>query len=284
YAALSHCWGPESNIMKATTNNLKDLHMEIDESALSKSFRDAIKTTRILHIKYLWIDALCVVQDDVSDWHKEASQMGEYYKNAVLTLSALSAPNGDVGFLIPRRHECVQLEAGWGIRNASRPWEEVFENSPLSRRAWALQERLLSTRVLHFGNDEIFWECLSFSARESNYALKKEYPMSLETFEIIFQRSLPESGSRIRCRDAMRSWYEIVCKYSGLELTVQSDIFPGIAGIAQRFQQTTDFHYMAGLWLEHALCGLLWHADCVTEHKRLQEVPTWSWASLSGRV
>lgn len=72
YLTLSHCWGTK----KFTTlqqGNLEAFCSEVPEHALSKTFKDAIKVARELRFRYLWIDSLCITQDDRGDWHREAS-------------------------------------------------------------------------------------------------------------------------------------------------------------------------------------------------------------------
>jgi hypothetical protein len=100
--------------------------------------------------------------------------MQDYYRNAYLTVSALEAPNSHHGILQPRNRKVVQLssEANLYLRPQLRKKDEVFRRAVLNTRAWTLQERLLSTRVLHYSKDEIFWECSTCSRQESSTQLQ----------------------------------------------------------------------------------------------------------------
>jgi hypothetical protein len=69
YVCLSYCWGSDvADITKTTLSNLSD-HMEgIRTLSLQKGIQDAIKICRGLEIRYLWVDSLCIIQDDAQDW------------------------------------------------------------------------------------------------------------------------------------------------------------------------------------------------------------------------
>lgn len=102
YVALSYCWGPADAArtqLKTESHTLQKRKHGIPNQIMSRVMQDAIKTTRLLSLRYLWIDALCIVQDDNDDWEKEAASMGQVYSNAALTLCALSSSSCHEGFL-----------------------------------------------------------------------------------------------------------------------------------------------------------------------------------------
>jgi hypothetical protein len=138
YTALSHCWGQGHHPLSRTTlSTMNDFRDGIDLSDLPATYRDAIEVTRRLDIQYIWIDSLCIIQDSVEDWEKEANNMGNYYQNCFLNISALDSPQSDTGFLMQRQsYPSVQLDGPWHLRPARRSWRRVFQESPLSRRAW----------------------------------------------------------------------------------------------------------------------------------------------------
>ena len=86
YIALSHCWGDVSAIFTTTKATFEDRLLEIPWSKLPKSFQDAISITRAIHVEYLWIDSLCIIQDDSEDWKAESVKMAEVYSGAYLTI------------------------------------------------------------------------------------------------------------------------------------------------------------------------------------------------------
>jgi hypothetical protein len=112
---------------------------------------------------------LCIIQSSRDDWRREAPQTGQYYGDALLNLSALDAHHANAGFLGPRQPEpTTDLRNGLHLRAARRPWSDMFEDAPLAQRAWILQERMIATRILHFSESELFWECQAVSSREGS--------------------------------------------------------------------------------------------------------------------
>jgi Heterokaryon incompatibility protein (HET) len=187
YIALSHCWGNAPMIKLADptlpfddTENLvflQDFMSGVPTSRLPKTFEDAVNVTRRLDIRYLWIDAICIVQNSPEDWRTESAQMHEVYGNAFCTLAATGSSDGGGG-LFHERHPSpvnpVKVNPVW----AEPPQESFFvipldfwkahvSEATLNRRAWVLQERVLSPRVIHFGGNQILWECNSHDCCES---------------------------------------------------------------------------------------------------------------------
>jgi hypothetical protein len=101
YAALSYCWGSSQNEI-LTTANLKDRMERIPLSSLSKTIQDAAEITRRLGLQYLWVDALCIIQDSVEDWQKESAVMGNVYQNSFVTIQASGARDSSMGCFVSR--------------------------------------------------------------------------------------------------------------------------------------------------------------------------------------
>ncbi|KAF4627167.1 hypothetical protein G7Y89_g10992 [Cudoniella acicularis] len=291
YTALSHCWG-SYNTMSTHKSNVQSFMEGIDMFLLPPTYQDAIKVTRRLGVQFIWIDSLCIIQDSREDWQAESVKMVDVYKNCYLNISALSAANASQGFLLPRpRMSTVHLENDLHLRPATQPWREVFQQSPLSQRSWVLQERLLSTRVLHFGKDDMFWECLTLSVRESNATEYTKQAQSTEWEDENFKRSLfftkgkwlhsPLVHPDYQC--ILARWYAIVLQYATLHITIVSDTFPAISGIAAEIHNATGCHYIAGLWIEDLHTGLLWYRDGEC-YSGPYIAPTWSWAARRGPI
>lgn len=139
---------------------------EILFANLPKTFRDAVTVTRKLGVRYLWIDSLCIIQDDPDDWLREAAVMGEIYAKAYCTLAATSARDSNDGLFIPRpASQSVKLNDLSGDSPVSfyASIEDRFEHDlhdgDLNNRGWVLQERFLSPRIIHFTAVQTFWEC-----------------------------------------------------------------------------------------------------------------------------
>jgi hypothetical protein len=176
YVALSHTWGGHVPFQTRTETLKQRLH-QISLDDLPKSFKDAVVLSRRLHVRYLWIDSICIVQNDADDWAKEGDIMGAIYKNSFLTISATTARNSTEGFLhcrIPRFMPILadhQSESPYlNYRLVFRPWLLSWPQSVDSEsRAWVLQERLLPPRTLHFGLEQMFWECRSALCPEGHW-------------------------------------------------------------------------------------------------------------------
>jgi hypothetical protein len=191
YVTLSHCWGRDpSKITQLLTGNLQAMEKAIDIASLPKTFQDAIRVTRDLRIRYLWIDSLCIIQDDVKDWFKESSTMGDIYSNSYCTISATGAMDGSEGLFLDREQLvlgsflCVKADwTGQGPRKYyeregtlsklpqgkkdTELWSREVDSATLNSRGWVLQERFLSQRNLMFGRNCLFWECAGKRASET---------------------------------------------------------------------------------------------------------------------
>ncbi|KAK0710292.1 heterokaryon incompatibility protein-domain-containing protein, partial [Lasiosphaeria miniovina] len=125
YVALSHCWGTSSRLM-ATRESIDDLKEGIATSFLPKTFQDAIKITRRLGLKYLWIDCLCIVQDDLADWDVEAANMAYIYRNAYVTVAAAASTDSYYG-CFPKRAKDSYVSPGTRSLGYATPREASGE-------------------------------------------------------------------------------------------------------------------------------------------------------------
>lgn len=198
---LSHCWGPIYNQpLKLLKRNLTRFESSIPRSLLPRSFKDAIRVTKALGYRFLWIDSLCIIQDSPDDMTRELKIMSLIYQHSVLTIAAADTPSSHHGILYHRpvqhcahvqiqgrnlgsssgtlylRPECgleriINLRINSFHRNflkikhtqAGCVWADTyaFLAGPLSQRAWTPQERALSTRILHYTAQQMVFECES---------------------------------------------------------------------------------------------------------------------------
>ncbi|KAH6662169.1 heterokaryon incompatibility protein-domain-containing protein, partial [Halenospora varia] len=265
YTTLSHCWGKQK-LPTTTSDNIAQRYINIELSELPQTYRDAIKITKRLQIQYLWIDSLCIIQDSVKDWQEESKQMKEYYKNSMVTISALNSADSRGGILnqrVVRPSIPMNLQRDLFIRKSAPTHREVFGFSPLNNRAWALQERLLSTRIVHYGGQEMFWECLSCACREgSPFVHEQPYHPGYPGSPLGQMISPPEPNVASRNEKELPDslWWRIITRYSGRCLTKRSDRLPAVSGLASLFHEATKHEYLAGIWRED-LDDLLWFVD-----------------------
>jgi hypothetical protein len=166
YVALSHCWGPLKPEEKFCTyqENIEVFRRTIPFDDLPKTFQDAVTVTRGIGISYLWIDSLCIIQNDKEEWKKESAKMQYVFSGAHCTLSVNSARSSLEGFLTPRvPRTCVPLPISDSRRLYVCPSIDDFhrdvDQSNLHTRGWVLQERALSRRFIHYTSTQVYWEC-----------------------------------------------------------------------------------------------------------------------------
>ncbi|KAF2147536.1 uncharacterized protein K452DRAFT_8644 [Aplosporella prunicola CBS 121167] len=299
YIALSHCWGDYEahKPLTTTTKTLKDRQRAIPLDSLPQTFKDAILVARWLGIEYLWIDSLCIIQDDANDWARESAQMHDIYARATLTINAHVSTHCDGGLFAPinrsrakhttlyphspslsypiHAHLTDIYEDNRGVR-----YHFSIRTSPLSTRCWTLQEHILARRTLHFSNGEMIWECKTRCNCESQAS---ETPFDERTTSI----STPARYYREWNEPLLSKWIPLVELYTKLNLTYERDRLHALSGLAQYMTENTAEHYVCGHWKQDLAASLLWEADnssgTALRPKRHKDyyVPTWSWASLS---
>jgi hypothetical protein len=295
YVALSYCWGTEP-FLTTTSSNVKAMQQSISPSQLPQMFQDAIRVTRYIGLRYLWIDSLCILQGTDTaaqqDWLFESSKMGQIYHSAYFTLSAESAPAATVGIFNDRPAPPVAFSAipvsktgpnivYLGQHQTSNPTTA----EPLHCRGWALQETILSKRLLRFETKQLSWRCSYAEETETRCETQAAHPSNNTTD--VEQKVEQKAEPNAQARKIYDSWEKIVENYSQRLLSQQSDKLPAIAGLARVAQEATQDTYVAGVWHRKASRSLLWmHPQRKHEYVRKKEfqAPTWSWASVEGSV
>jgi hypothetical protein len=300
YATLSHCWG-QAHVIRTTKNNLALQMQGIEWDLLPRTFQEAITIVRALDVRFLWIDSLCIVQDDMLDWKEESVRMAVTYSNSHINIAATGAFDSRGGCLYPRslKHLVPTCDVkSFAINNSKDPQTPAIfvrpslervhqrystrkshesdlpdsQTVPLLSRAWVFQERHLAPRTLHFHPSEMVMECKSSLCCECS-GLDKVVPRTR-------RRSLHlESSDR---SDIFNSWLDVVEEYSKLRLTRKSDRLPALTGVATVFQKKLGCGYLAGIWEDDIARGILWDESIRSERRtrRHGSAPTWSWASL----
>lgn len=301
YAALSYCWG-ESGNLTTTSENLDERNAEIIWDDLPNLIQDVIQITRQLGIPYLWVDALCIIQDDRSDWRAESSKMGDIYACAYLTIAADAATDTSCrltssrNFTVrsSRRKPRPPREMSGRMRDKKRieafpplvvggrthsfcvrePWEhgDIIEDStthnltsPLNTRGWALQERLFSNRVLHFAAHEMIWECkASLNCECEGILQSSDWADGKEFPKASFETTKAIISSHmLQHPDFATVWAWLVSAYSARRLSFESDRLPAISALARLFSRGRT--YLAGLWADNLPWHLVWGCDKMDE-------------------
>ncbi|KIW24827.1 uncharacterized protein PV07_10517 [Cladophialophora immunda] len=275
YAILSHPWGPQGPELMTTKSNLSAHMNEINEDDLARNFKDAIRCIRLLGYEYIWIDALCIVQDDGDDWNREASQMAQYYYDSTIMLSADSAQTCNDGFL-HNRDGIYSLPMGTYQQFRLREYwssEEELLSSPINSRAWTFQERFIAPRTLHFLSKEVVWECghglMSEGYLQDGSQNYRERGLSRLTLSFVLEEALLYSNKRQQfpgsaawqepTSSITQEWCEILHEYTKRSLTYVSDRLSAIAGLARLIQKPRFGRYLAGLWEQDLFHQLCWY-------------------------
>ncbi|RYP50317.1 hypothetical protein DL768_004134 [Monosporascus sp. mg162] len=287
YVCLSHCWGRNQSQIKTLSSNIHEFKKDIPKSMLSRTFQDATDATRRLGIDYIWIDSLCIIQDSAEDWATESLQMGDIYEHGLLTIAATSSSDGSGGLYRVRDPAHISFRPVLGDSIYVRRRMPLFipnafgaapTSWPLLDRGWVFQEMSLSSRVVHFGEQEIIWQCRMGRKSESGSNDVADWSQQGIDFMHSVSNGLP----------SQRHWYDVVQEYSQLSLTFERDRLPALAAMAQRIAETRPgVSFLAGLWQDTLLEDLLWEVTYGNKAKNRptqRMLPSWSWASVRSPV
>ena len=320
WVALSYCWGKRPSQM-LTASSVKCLNRGIAVNDFDATVRDAILTTRVLGIEYIWIDALCIFQDGRRiDWLKQASKMRDIYENSTITLVPVDSISVTQGFLNERdmhyipinwratgeshdpsqrgSHPQVYLPESWNLANDSL-------DGPWTKRGWTLQEGLLPNRLLFYSSSQIVWKC----CRQIQYERGAGSEPLVEVVRGIFDEGgrdfwsfdlftkfkhlrwfLEGPACHVR-HERYRLWYDLVEDYSPRQLKHVQDRLIAVSEVASKYADVIgDDQYFAGLWKADMVRGLLWRVpkaklfDAKASDQSSSggyNAPSWSWASVA---
>ncbi|KAJ5928311.1 hypothetical protein N7466_007267 [Penicillium verhagenii] len=311
YATLSYCSGKKA-FTTLSKSNYAQFALALEVETLPPTFRDAIEITRTLSIPYLWIDALCIFQDDEEEKVRHTGKMKELLSSSALTIIAASSEDVYQGFIHPRAHQeilhTIPFRMGpdnfgsMSINELNAACSEEW-NEPIAKRAWPLQEQILSNRTLVFTTKTMTWKChdgaqnfgnsLYFPHYLGNGFNDNDEKESLNLHSLLLNEH--EAGNS---QDkALSCWLRIVTEYSLRATSLERDRLNALAGVASHlsFFAALGPGYFAGLWQHELARQLTWYTS--DWHKSLGEdeslnirrpikyrAPSWSWASLDGGV
>lgn len=288
YAALSYCWGtPEEAELQFKTLrcNLQERYSGFKLSELSPVIKDAVVVCRAFGVRYLWVDAVCIIQDDDYDWEQESALMAMLFRDAYFVIATPASDSCNEGFLSltkPFIHLPFQSKLKPSIQGSYRlvalPQDEKSSDLPsfsylavedyfTSRwrtRGWVYQESVTGQRILLFG-------------RTGLWSQFHEDKTDIVIFSHAAERNLTHEG-----------WSRIVTGFSDTELTCQTDRLPAISGLAKLYQDVFQDEYLAGLWKNDLCTGLFWQREfsgrpreeliASLESQDPYIAPSWSWA------
>ncbi|KAK4455295.1 heterokaryon incompatibility protein-domain-containing protein [Podospora aff. communis PSN243] len=309
YIPLSYCWGGDQP-MKSEKKRVAEFMEGISYEKLPRTLQDAVTVCRHLRVRYLWVDAICIIQDDEVDKTQQIAQMPTIYKNGYLTIIAGSASNTAQGFLGDRLEphaETLAFDLSYRCPDDQIGRVTLVElnrinSDPLDSRAWALQERLLSPRTLEFSSHQIRWLCPWALARQDpgwydGWCLRPKwstYQGAVDEYRDFVHRQvskLPlhfdDPAMLLPARDKQQvreEWRDLVTKYTFRNLTNPEDRILAFSGVANEYAAFFRDAYLAGLWRSSLLQELLWYTRPPRPTPTSFQGPSWSWTSRNGIV
>ncbi|KAF2825279.1 hypothetical protein CC86DRAFT_352624 [Ophiobolus disseminans] len=296
FAALSHCWGQES-FLTLTTDNIESFHKDgFDFAQMPENFQNVVVIVRWLKIRYIWIDSLCIIQSGREaqfDWAEHSDSMQYVYsscdscfkeRNTATIAPVCVMVDGEPNILIGKDH---------AIRG--------FRNAPIASRAWVLQERLLSRRILTFGPNQVFWECpetaglnvcetfpgglVPYGHNRGPFALPPNEPWD-RLGEYVDPNTKPSAEDQ-------HIWLDLIETYSECNLTRRhEDKFVAFSGIVMHMHSVFNpSPYIAGFFAFELPAALLWYVrwkavprSRPTPPSDFYRAPSWSWAATDSLI
>lgn len=295
YATLSYCWGKLTPRSLTTVENLRSQLRHINLQSLPATIRDCCHIVPHLGLRYVWVDALCIIQDSESDWAAEAAKIGGIYRGSVVTIAATKSSSSEGGCFnkrsqSPISHNSYNVCLRSRLRNGESSrlcvmyphfvgftslYEHEVEGSEWAKRAWVYQERVLSQRILYFARSQLFWECEHCRLSEDNGAQDR----TQHIYSTFSYKKLLSS------REVFWDWHQnVVGTYSARKLTFEKDRMVAISAIAKATYLNRRIDYIAGLWKDCIIPGLLWARSSPGRKSTAGICPSWSWASQESSI
>ncbi|KAK0105544.1 hypothetical protein ONS95_004096 [Cadophora gregata] len=292
YITLSYVWGNKP-IFKTTTSNFSSLQIPGALDTVSTLTRDVAAVVRGLSIQYLWIDALCIIQDDESHKRTQISRMADIYGLSCLTVVALTGTSSDSplpGVSTPRP-QTLSVVHGMPFTFHLSGLTQTAHHQMYETRGWTFQERLISRRCLYFVDRQVHFECRHSCISDheqifpendrGRYATPLSPLQPLHSLDTIDKFSLT----------AVETFTSIVCQYTARTLSYSSDIENAFLGIQAFMSRKLDWRFVAALprgvfdwallWLPR---GQLKRRMWKSSDGREVRPPSWSWLGWEGQV
>ncbi|KAK4443120.1 heterokaryon incompatibility protein-domain-containing protein [Podospora aff. communis PSN243] len=302
YVTLSYVWGEvkQPKLTWATEPQLRRPGgvWGILES-VPLTIRDAMTLTRKIGERLLWVDALCIVQDDPVDLNRSMGQMGNIYRHSILTICACAG--GDAGYGLPgvrpgtRETEQLASVVGKLVMGNILPASEAIENSKWSTRGWTMQEKVLSQRKLRITDHCASWWCWHTSTTEDENCRHSGWQPGTSHRGMHFFRDEHELVvSKILSRKSNMDMYTLmISDYTNRNLTKQTDAANAFLGIFDQLAGIFQGEFIAGLPDTEMAASLLWvpigshRRRCILDPetgKSRPLFPSWSWLGWIGQV
>jgi hypothetical protein len=303
YAALSYVWGErKQDTDYRCTREKVPLYTEdggLLRISLPRTITDAMDVVRSLGNCYLWIDALCIVQDDNADLKLQISQMDLIYARALFTVVVASRDSADSG--IPRVNQpnndivldVCRVAKGLNLMSELRSSRDAEKTPyPWNQRGWTFQENLLSKRCVIFLENQVLWKCTQAVWKEGT--VREPTPQGQQGVPkyLLFDVAGAQFGGNdndSHTRFTLPYLSQVVAKYQMRRFSQESDVVDAFQGILQRVTGVSSELFHWGLPQSSFEQALLWSSDSTFRREeryifRLTDgsaypvdIPSWSW-------
>jgi hypothetical protein len=298
YFALSYTWG-RVDMHMTLRGNIEERRQPGGLAAIPfpKTIRDTMQLVRLMGERLLWIDAVCIVQDDLDQKARDIPRMDIVYGNAFLTIAALHGASADAGLpgIRPGSRRPQKLESltitGRSpklehdpmskdneevyIVPAPRPFFLKLRRSTWNTRGWILQEHILSRRCLYFTEDAVYFQCSKSTSSENGVDQDLDTFFHGETVTcglrqhnhtnpLALMHSWHDLGPASMIHQSFRAYMTLVELYTRRQFTQKSDIINGFMGVLAVFNEywasfnTIDAATLHGIPQAVFVYALLW--------------------------
>lgn len=282
YVALSYAWraAPYTQFASLESTTLQQLQAagSIGEDNMPKMLWDAILLCQDLGEHYLWVDRLCIQQDDQVAKIQQINAMDAIYRNASTTLVIAADSAGDSGLPgvrgRPRRNPCWNQSRQLSVWRYTQPdTVRTINGSFWNTRGWTFQEQYLSTTCIVITDWQVYLTCPFGSVQEDLHSSHQD--------QYVREGSLPMAPvDNVR---KMCDYQDLVEMYTRRDLSFQSDILNAFAGLGNVIASQLGSKMLFGMPETHLQEALLWsHAGAPQRREGLAGIPSWSWAAWLG--
>ncbi|KAG4438463.1 hypothetical protein IFR05_006073 [Cadophora sp. M221] len=296
YITLSYVWGNKP-IFKTTRENFQSLQIPGALDSVSRLTRDVASVVKGLGVKYLWIDALCIIQDDEEHKKVQISRMADIYGNSCLTIVALTGSDSDSplpGISTPRP-QAISVVDGMPFSFHLSGLTQTAHDQRYETRGWTFQERLISRRCLYFCDRQVYLECRKSCTSDHEQQFPEQdrgrYSVPLNPLHALHSKDENERGVEKFSLNALETFISVVCQYTARTLSFPSDIENAFLGIQSFMTRKLGWRFVAGLPVGVFDWALLWVPKGQLKRRSWidgegEEVkpPSWSWMGWEGQV
>lgn len=312
YVALSYVWGRDLQF-KCTNSLLLSLEMKFGLlqhwEQIPRTVQDAVNLVRLLGLRYLWVDSLCIMQDSQADMQDQFPKMGQIYGNALLTIVAADGDDASTGLFNNSNtvsrvgRQCVRYSKDLGLLICPPNLNTVLKETRWASRGWTFQEALLSKRLFVFVDQTIYFSCRSTTWSEPRKAHSETVPPpwtwaeAPSPYAAKFEGLLTEwsriaSSLQIHYPNSQpwfvaSMWQSLVNEYSIRTLSYESDVLAAIAGVQEVFGRIFPQDILYGMPLSIIQTALLWHPRTSLRRRKDGKknlLPSWTWTAWIGEV